>query len=117
MDRLKQARPKAQSFAIKSARQCVSDYRGSLLGTVPEICKNGWALLTLNDLGLTLWGWPNKFLDRMAKANTQIIIAEQVKDGEIIGLSQPEEYGEIASSYNGYIWAENIAEMGPALKR
>ena len=74
-------------------------------------------LLTLDDLGITLWGWPNRFLLRMNEANVRVIIAQDVVDGKIKGLNDAAQYGEIANSYNGYIWIDNIAELGPALKR
>ena len=74
-------------------------------------------LLTLTDLGFTLWGWPNRFLQRMAEANVQIIIAQDVAGGQIKGLTDVNQYGDIANSYNGYIWIDKISELGPALKR
>ncbi len=80
-------------------------------------CKNGTMLLTLDDLGFTLWGWPNRFLGRMKDFNVRLIIAEDVVDGQIKGLTDVNQYGDIANSYNGYIWVDNIEELGPALRR
>jgi hypothetical protein len=111
------ANPKVRVFSIASARQCAADYRRSLLGNVPESCANGMMLLTLDELGFTLWGWPNRFLDRMAKANTTVIIAQDVVDGKIKGLTDVRQYGEIASGFNGYVWVDRIEELGPALRR
>ena len=107
-----------RAFSIDKARACAADYRLSgLWGRVPETCKNGTMLLTLDDVGFTLWGWPNRFLARMKSANVQIIIAEDVVDGQIKGLTNVDQYGDIANSYNGYIWVNNIEELGPALRR
>lgn len=113
----KAERPAMRAFTIAKARQCTSDYRGSLLGSVPESCAKGVMLLTLDELGFTLWGWPNRFLDRMAKAKTTVIIAQDVADGKIKGLTDVRQYGEIASSFNGYVWVDRIDELGPALRR
>ena len=110
-------RPAMRAFSVAKARQCASDYRGSLLGSVPESCANGVMLLTLDELGFTLWGWPNRFLDRMAKAKTTVIIAQDVADGKIKGLTDVSQYGEIASGFNGYVWVDKIEELGPALRR
>lgn len=110
-------RPAMRAFTIAKARRCAADYRGSLLGAVPESCANGVMLLTLDELGLTLWGWPNRFLDRMAKAKTTVIIAQDVTDGEIKGLTDVRQYSGIASSFNGYVWVDRIDELGPALRR
>ncbi len=115
---IRQSQPQAWAFSIAKARGCAGEYRTSgLWGSVPESCRNGTILLTLDELGYTLWGWPNRFLERMASANVRVIIAEDVVDGQIKGLTDVTQYGEIADSYNGYIWVDNIQELGPALKR
>lgn len=116
--RVQQSRSSIAAFSVKGARSCAAHYRLSgLWGSVPDTCKNGTMLLTLNDLGFTLWGWPNRFLARMKDANVRVIIAEDVVDGQIKGLTNVNQYGDIANSYNGYIWVDNIEELGPALRR
>lgn len=118
MAAVRKARPDGQAFGIAKARQCTSGYKGSgWMGSVPDVCKNGVALLTLDDLGLTLWGWPNRYLARMRSAGTRVIIAQDVEGDKITGLTTPEQYGDIASSFNGTIWVDDIAALGPALKR
>ena len=110
--------PAHAAFSIAGARKCASDYHVSgMWGSVPESCKNGTMLLTLDDIGYSLWGWPNRFLARMKAANVRLIIAEDVVDGQIKGLTDVSQYGDIANSYNGYIWVDNIEELGPALRR
>ena len=115
---IRSLRPGHDAFSIAGARKCASDYRLSgLWGSVPEGCTNGTMLLTLDDIGFTLWGWPNRFLARMKDANVRVIIAEDVVDGQIKGLTDVNQYGDIAGSYNGYIWVDDIEELGPALRR
>ena len=115
---VKQVKPVAWAFSISGSRLCAADYRLSgTWGSVPASCQNGTILLTLDDLGYTLWGWPNRFLDRMRNANVRVIIAEDVVDGRIKGLTDVNQYGDIAESFHGHIWVENIQDLGPALKR
>lgn len=115
---IRNVRPAHSAFSILEARACASDYRLSgIWGGVPASCGNGTMLLTLDDLGYTLWGWPNRFLARMQSAGVRVIIAEDVANGQIKGLSDVNQYGDIANSYNGYIWVDNITDLGPALKR
>jgi glycerophosphoryl diester phosphodiesterase len=105
---IKKARPGAATFSIAKAQACTSDYKKSgWTGIIPATCKGGY----------TLWGWPNRFLARMEAASVRVIIAQDVQGGKITGLTTSDQYGEIANSYNGYIWVDNIAELGPALKR
>ena len=111
-------RPKAWAFSINAARNCAVDYRLSgLWGSVPASCKAGTMLLTLDELGYTLWGWPNRYMARMKEEGVRVIIAEAVVDGKIRGLSNVNQYGDIADSFNGHIWVDNITDLGPALKR
>jgi hypothetical protein len=115
---VKKARPDAWAFTVKSARACAADYRTTgLWGSVPASCTKGTMMLTVNELGYSLWGWPNRFLARMKAAGVHAIIAEAVAGDKITGLSVPARYGDIAHSYNGYIWIDNVGEMGPALVR
>lgn len=114
----KKARPNAWAFEIPAARACASDYTTSgLWGSIPESCKQGTMLLTMDQVGYTLWGWPNRFLARTDAAGLKVIIAESVEGDTITGLTDVNSYGDIANSFNGYIWIQDIEELGPALKR
>lgn len=114
----KKARPKAWAFSVPKARACASDYRTSgLWGSIPESCKQGTMLLTVDELGYALWGWPNRFLARTNAAGLKVIIAEGVEGDTIKGLTDVTRYGDIADSFNGHIWIDAIDELGPALKR
>jgi hypothetical protein len=118
IDAFRKARPKAWAFSVADARACASDYGTSgLWGALPESCNQGTMLLTVDELGYTLWGWPNRFLARTGAAGLKVVIAESVEGDVITGLSDVDRYGDIANSFNGYIWIEDIAELGPALKR
>lgn len=112
------ARPKMHAFSVASAQACTSAYRLSgMWGGVPDECKNGAMLITLDDLGYTLWGWPNRLLARTKEAGVPVIVAASVADGAIKGLDDVEQYGEIANTFNGYIWIDKIEDLGPALRR
>lgn len=114
----RKARPKSSAFTVAEARACASDYKLSgLWGAIPESCKQGAMLLTVDETGYTLWGWPNRFLARTGEAGVKVMIAESVEGDVIKGLTDVNRYGEIANSFNGHIWIEDIEELGPALKR
>ena len=114
----KKARPDGWAFSIPAAQACASDYKLSgLWGSIPESCKQGTMLLTMDQVGYTLWGWPNRFLARTGAAGLKVVIAENVEGDNITGLTDVNRYGDIANSFNGYIWIDDIEGLGPALKR
>ena len=114
----KKARPDSWAFSIPAAIACASDYKLSgLWGAIPESCDQGTMLLTMDQVGYTLWGWPNRFLARTGAAGLKVVIAESVDGDKITGLTDVNRYGDIANSFNGYIWIDDIEGLGPALKR
>lgn len=114
---LRAAFPKAWAFSPASAAECASRYR--LIGwftLVPDACKGG-ALFVPLDRKWTFPGWPDRLLNRMAKANVRVIlVAPQAGGNGPPGLDLPEQIAEIPPSYTGYILAEDIWTMGPALQ-
>ena len=55
------------------------------------------------------------FLDRMARANTRVILMGDYEDGVPAGIERPEQLGRVPRSYRGYLWVEDIYTIGPAL--
>lgn len=54
-----------------------------------------------------LWGWPNKFVDRMESVNTRVVIVEgNGKWSE--GFDTVESLQKIPKGYNGYVWTNKI---------
>ncbi|HEX4847853.1 MAG TPA: glycerophosphodiester phosphodiesterase family protein [Novosphingobium sp.] len=114
---LRQAFPGAWSFSPQSARECASRYK--LMGwftLVPEACKNGAIFVPL-DGQWAYPGWPDRMLDRMAKANVRIILTAPRGEGEgQAGLDLPEQIAQVPFSYTGYVWVDDIWTMGPAFQ-
>jgi len=111
------ALPSVKALPIAEARQCIEDYKISgWYGDIPESCNQGKAIITLDD-GFTLWGWPNRLMQRFADNDIEIFIVKDIKDGAIIGLSEASSYGDIPKSFVGTIWIDDIETLGPALKQ
>ncbi|MFJ7738339.1 glycerophosphodiester phosphodiesterase family protein [Lysinibacillus sp. NPDC097287] len=54
-----------------------------------------------------LWGWPNKFIDRMESVNTRVVIVEgNGKWSE--GFDTTESLEKIPEGYQGYIWTNRV---------
>ena len=63
------------------------------------------------------WGWPDRLVARMDSVGAKVIVFgpyERGKSNE--GISTPQQLAKIPASFNGYIWVEDIREVGPALR-
>jgi glycerophosphoryl diester phosphodiesterase len=57
-----------------------------------------------------LWGWPNKFIERMESVNTRVVIvAGNGKWSE--GFDTEESLQTIPDGYNGYIWTNRLDKI------
>lgn len=75
-------------------------------GYIPKELYNMELHLPLN-YARFLWGWPNKFIERMKSANTHVVIvAEDGKMSE--GFDTKESLRLIPNNYNGYVWTNRI---------
>ncbi len=75
-------------------------------GYIPKELHNMELHLPLN-YARFLWGWPNKFIERMESVNTRVVIV--AGDGEWSeGFDTKESLSLIPYSYNGYVWTNRI---------
>ncbi len=57
-----------------------------------------------------LWGWPNKFVERMESVNTRVVIVEgNGKWSE--GFDNEESLEKIPKGYSGYVWTNRIDKV------
>ncbi|WP_282939247.1 glycerophosphodiester phosphodiesterase family protein [Paenibacillus sp. RC67] len=60
-----------------------------------------------------LWGWPNRFLDRMDKANTRVIVVGGDGSEFSQGFDTPEDVQRLPTDYTGGIWTNRIDLIAP----
>lgn len=112
-ERLKRLVPGAWVIDPGRAKACLKDYvKTGWLSLVPSSCRDTTVVVPL-DYRWMLWGWPYRFLDRMAKANSRVVIYGEGSTP----LNRPEQYGEVPADFHGWLWVEDFYTMGPALKR
>ena len=111
MKRMREIAPGAWAWSKDSARACTIGYmQWGWIGRVPESCRNGTIVIPLNYQWL-VWGWPNRFLDRMAAADAHVILIGD----DVTGLREPGDLGRVPRDYRGYLWVEDIWTIGRAL--
>lgn len=87
-------------------------------GTVPDGCRNRLALVPLN-VAPWLWGSPNRFLDRMEKAGSEVIRLARLRSGEGFsdGIDDPALLERRPAGFSEGIWTDTIDLNDPALAR
>jgi glycerophosphoryl diester phosphodiesterase len=117
VERIRTHFPKAWAWSPReSAKACTRDY--VLYGwtsIIPESCRNGTLIVPLN-YQWAFWGWPNRAIQRMDKVGARVLIVGPYGEDRPMGLTLPEQLGEIPSSFKGYVWVEDIWTVGPALR-
>lgn len=76
------------------------------MGYIPKELENTEIHIPLQYAKL-LWGWPNKFVDRMELINTRVVIVQgNGKWSE--GFDTVESLDNIPEGYSGYVWTNRI---------
>ena len=117
MAKIRALRPDAWVFSRESVKHCT--YRYLMLGWsgyVPEACRNG-AVVAPNTWQWALWGWPDRFMQRMEKVGGLVMELDFENRGRgFHGIYKPEELDFLPANYRGALWVEKIEVIGPYAK-
>jgi glycerophosphoryl diester phosphodiesterase len=109
--------PKAWTMDPDAAKRCTTDYiKYGWSGWYPPSCVGGTIMVPL-DAQWAYWGWPDRLQDRAAKHGTRILLMgprSEEKSGT--GLSEVNQLTKVPASFNGYVWIDDIYNLGPALR-
>jgi glycerophosphoryl diester phosphodiesterase len=112
--RLKRLVPGARTFWKAEMKACLTDYvKFGWTSYVPESCRNTIVAVPLN-YQWAIWGWPKRFLARMDKVGTQVILLGP--DGSA-GIERPDQLAKVPRDFRGYLWIEDFYAVGRALER
>ncbi|HEY0149748.1 MAG TPA: glycerophosphodiester phosphodiesterase family protein [Allosphingosinicella sp.] len=115
--RLKALVPSAWTWDAAAPQTCLADY--SKIGWtsfVPESCRNVTIIIPV-DQQWSIWGWPNRFQARMAGANSKVMVVEAVNGADVTGLTRVEQIDDVPRDFRGYLWIEDFATVGSAVRR
>ena len=118
LDRMRRHAPKAWMFDPSGVKACSMDYlRWGWTGSTPESCRGATLMIPLN-YQWAVWGWPNRFLARMADMGATTIVMGDMKNKDApVGIERVEQLDDVPRSFRGYLWVEDIYNVGPALGR
>jgi glycerophosphoryl diester phosphodiesterase len=101
VDSLRVRLPGVVTGSRASALRCARDYIVlGWSGYTPGTCRNTMAG-TYADTGWMYWGWPIRFVDRMERAGTMVIMRRR-------GETEPEFAASIPAGYTGGIQTDHI---------
>jgi len=65
-----------------------------------------------------VWGWPNRFLDRMRSVGSEVILIGPYSQGDAgtSGIDTADEAAAIPARFSGYVWTNEIATIAPLLR-
>lgn len=86
-------------------------------GYVPQACRNTLLLVPANYAGL-LWGWPERFLQRMRAAGSDVFVTGNFSAGDpgTSGIDDATSLAAIPKGFAGGIWTNRIDRIGPAVR-
>ena len=117
VDTVKAALPDQRVLSRKTLMHCVLRYAGlGWSGYVPESCRGTSLLIPIN-IAPWLWGWPDRFLDRMDTAGTRVYLLGPYHGGGFSdGLDDPETVRQLPAGYSGGISTDRLDLIMPIVR-
>lgn len=113
------ANPHVRAFSKADYKDCVLGYLAwGWAGHVPDACRGAMVIVPQRQAWL-LWGWPNRFLQRMQGAGAEVFIAGdlQLKPRQSLhGLDDPARLRDLPKGWKGGVSTDRIELIGPALR-
>jgi glycerophosphoryl diester phosphodiesterase len=110
--------PEIAAWGQKRLMSCLMQYVGyGWTGVVPGSCRDTMVMVPENFTWL-IWGWPNRFLQRMAAAGSGVILIGPYHPGDAgtSGIDTAAEAAKVPKDFAGYVWTNEIATIAPILK-
>ncbi|MEJ8543932.1 glycerophosphodiester phosphodiesterase family protein [Brevibacillus borstelensis] len=117
IDALKERLPGVRVMSKATMKSCLIPYiAAGWTGYVPAACEHT-QLHIPEKIGPWLWGWPSRFLERMDKADTRVIVVGGDGSDFSSGFDTPEDINRLPSGYTGGIWTNRIDRIAPLYKQ
>jgi glycerophosphoryl diester phosphodiesterase len=114
--RMRELLPNARVTGRRQLMTCAKSYMlTGWTGHVPDACRNSIVFVPSN-YGWVAWGWPNRFLQRMQDANTEVIMVDALRRGErpgIGGIDSAEAFAHVPRDWRGGVATDRIEVIGP----
>ncbi len=113
---LKEELPQLRVMSKETMKSCLLPYIAiGWSGYVPAACEETQLHLP-EKIAPWLWGWPDKFLNRMEKSGTRTIVVGGSGDFSH-GFDTIEDLKRLPANYSGGIWTNRIDVIAPELRK
>ncbi|WP_242601406.1 glycerophosphodiester phosphodiesterase family protein [Pseudaestuariivita atlantica] len=113
--RVTETLPGLRGFHRAGIKSCLLRYAAlGWSGHVPKACRDT-VLLIPDDVAPWLWGWPRRFLRRMDRAGTDVIMAGPFRStAGTNGIDTVDAFTALPDGFGGHVWTNRIERIGPA---
>jgi glycerophosphoryl diester phosphodiesterase len=109
--------PDQRVVSRATVKACLLRYAAfSWTGWIPEVCGRTAVLVPINYASY-LWGWPNRFLNRMKAVDAEVFVLGPYGGGFSVGLDSAESLRQLPGGFSGGIWTNRIETLGPGKNR
>lgn len=111
---LREAQPGIRIVSRTTLTTCLLRYLAiGWSGYVPAACRNTMLLVPVNYAPL-LWGWPNRFLNRMQSVATDVYAVGPYTGRDFsTGIDTADDLARLPTGYSGGIWTNRAEEIAP----
>jgi glycerophosphoryl diester phosphodiesterase len=107
--------PDVRTLSKSSAKKCLTEYIAyGWTGVVPPVCRHALVFMPLNFTWL--WGWPDRYLNRMEAAGSMVFVIGPYDGASASGVDTPEMLARLPPGYSGGIYTNEIGVVAKALK-
>lgn len=109
IEAIRRLAPQTRTISRTAIKSCLVRYLGyGWTGIVPDACRNAIVLVPIN-YAPWLWGWPDRFLGRMAAVNSAVFVLGPYHSGEFsTGVDDADTFRRLPANYSGGIWTNEI---------
>lgn len=117
MRALRERLPSLKVMSRRSLTECGLRYLAlGWSGHVPATCRNTIVLVPLNYAPL-LWGWPDRFLERMARVSTEVFVIGPLDGDFSSGIDDAAAFRALPENFSGGIWTNRIDRIAPLVPK
>ena len=115
---LRQEMQGIRTVSKKTLRDCLFGYVGyGWTGIVPTACAGSVIFVPIN-IAPWLWGWPDRFLQRMTDAGSEVYVIGPYTGGDFsAGIDSPEDLRRLPQGFAGGIMTNEIETIAPLLRK